>query len=328
MKVLVTGATGFIGSYVAEKLLEKGYNVRCLIRKTSNLRWIKDKNYELIEGSLSDINSLENATKDIDYIYHIAGNTSAKNIDEYIAGNCKGTTNLIEASLKNAPNIKRFIYVSSQTACGPALSEREPTDENSPLNPITDYGYSKKLAEEAIKTYIEKIPFTIIRPPAVYGPRDTEIYSIFKMIKSGLCCYMGFNKKMLSLVHIYDLADGIINSAETNSTLGKTYFITSESFYTWHQIYNIIKKELNKKITLNIYLPHFLVLTAGAITGFIGSFAKKPPVFNYQKGIDFIQQYWICSSKSATKDFGYRQKVSLEDGIKNTIKWYKDMKWL
>jgi nucleoside-diphosphate-sugar epimerase len=328
MKVLVTGATGFIGSFVAEKLLEKGYNVRCLIRKTSNLRWLENKNYELVEGSLSDIDSLENATKDVDYIYHIAGNTSAKNLNEYIEGNCNGTTNLIEAAMKNAPNIKRFLYVSSQTACGPALSKNEPTDEHSHLNPITDYGRSKKLAEESVKSYIGKIPWTIIRPPAVYGPRDTEIYSIFKMINSGLCCYMGFNKKLLSLVNVYDLADGIIDAAETTTTLGKTYFVTSETFYDWHYIYHLIKKELNKKITLTIYLPHFLVLTAGAISGFFGSFGKKPPVFNYQKGIDFIQPYWICSHKSATKDFGYRQKVSLEDGIKNTIKWYKDMKWL
>jgi nucleoside-diphosphate-sugar epimerase len=328
MNILVTGATGFIGSFVAEKLLAKGYNVRCLIRKTSNLRWLEGKNYELVEGSLSNINSLEKATQDVDYIYHIAGNTSAKNLDEYIQGNCNGTINLIEAALKNAPNLKRFIYVSSQTACGPALSLNNPTIEGLPLNPITDYGHSKKLAEEAVKSYIDKLPFTIIRPPAVYGPRDTEIYSIFKMINSRICAYMGFNKKILSLVYVDDLTDGIINSAEATTTLGKTYFITSEEFYDWKDIYNLIKKELNKNFTLNIYLPHFLVLGAGAISGFIGSFSKKPPVFNYQKGIDFIQQYWICSPKSATKDFGYRQKVSLQQGIKETIKWYKDMKWL
>ena len=328
MNVLVTGATGFIGSFVAEKLLEKNYNVRCLIRSTSNLRWLEGKDYELVEGSLSNIDSLETATKNVDYIYHIAGNTSAKNLDEYINGNRNGTINLIEAALKNAPNLKRFLYVSSQTACGPALSIDKPTTEDSPLNPITDYGYSKKLAEEALKSYIDKLPFTIVRPPAVYGPRDTEIYSIFKMINSGLCAYMGFNKKILSLVHVDDLSDGIITSAETQATLGKTYFITSEEFYDWKDIYNLMKKELNKKVTLNIHLPHFLVLGAGAISGFIGSFGKKPPVFNYQKGIDFIQQYWICSVKSATKDFGYRQKISLEQGVKDTIKWYKDMKWL
>jgi len=328
MKVLVTGATGFIGSYVAEKLLAKGYKVRCIIRPTSDLRWIKEKNYELIKGSLFDINSLEEATKDVDYIYHIAGNTSAKKLNEYIDGNCNGTINLINAAIKNAPNLKRFVYISSQTACGPALSLDAPSTEDSPLNPITDYGKSKKLAEDAIKSFIDKIPFTIIRPPAVYGPRDTEIFSMFKMINMRLCAYIGFNKKMLSLVHIDDLCDGMINAAEVNTTLGKTYFITSEEFYDWKHIYRLMKKELNKNITLNIYLPHFLVLAVAGLSGFLGSFAKKPPVFNYQKGIDFIQQYWICSPKSATKDFGYRQKVSLEQGIKDTINWYKDMKWL
>jgi nucleoside-diphosphate-sugar epimerase len=328
MKVLITGATGFIGSFVAEKLLNKGYDVRCIVRKTSNLRWIKDKYYELIEANINDISSLYKATEGVDYIYHIAGNTSAKNLEQYLQGNCIGTINLIEAALKNAPNLNKFLYVSSQTAAGPSISATEPITEEMPANPITDYGRSKKAAEEAIKKYTDKLPFTIVRPPAVYGPRDTEIYSIFKMIKMGLVAYMGFNDKLLSLIHVDDLSDGIILAAESRNSLGKTYFISSEEFYVWKNVYDLMKKYLNKKHTLNIHLPHFLVLTAGGISSFFGQFSNKPPVFNYQKGIDFIQSYWTCSTKSAFKDFEYRQKVPLEKGVADTISWYKEMKWL
>jgi nucleoside-diphosphate-sugar epimerase len=169
--------------------------------------------------------------KDVDYIYHIAGNTSAKNLEEYLFGNCQATINLMEAAIKVAPNLQRFLFVSSQTAVGPALSATEPATEDTPMQPITDYGKSKKAAEEAVHKYIGKLPFTIVRPPAVYGPRDTEIYSIFKTIKMGIVPYMGFNKKLLSLVNVFDLCDGIINAAESRNTLGKTYFVSSEEFY-------------------------------------------------------------------------------------------------
>ncbi|MDR0927455.1 MAG: NAD(P)-dependent oxidoreductase [Ignavibacteria bacterium] len=328
MKVLVTGATGFIGSFVAEKLLDKGYDVRCIIRKTSNLRWLEGKKYELVEASLSDIDSLKRATSGVDYIYHIAGNTSAKNLNAYIEGNCNGTINLVEAALSNAPNLQRFLYVSSQTAAGPALFANEPVTEDMPLHPITDYGKSKKAAEEALAKYIGKIPYTIVRPPAVYGPRDTEIYSIFQMIKMGLIAYIGFDKKLLSLIHVDDLSDGIIESAQSRNTIGKAYYISSDELYDWADIYALMKQSIGKKHCLSIHLPHFVVLAAGSVSGALGIFSSKPPVFNYQKAIDFIQPYWTCSTKSAAKDFGYKQKVSIQDGIANTVQWYKQMKWL
>jgi nucleoside-diphosphate-sugar epimerase len=328
MKALVTGATGFIGSYVAEKLLAKGYDVRITMRSTSNDRWLKGKAYECVNATLSDKDSLVAAAKDVDYIYHIAGNTSAKDLDGYMRGNCQGTINLLEAALEVAPNLQRFLYVSSQTACGPAISANEPLTEDMPMNPITDYGRSKKAAEEAVAKYVGKLPYTIVRPPAVYGPRDTEIFAMFKAIKMGIIPYMGFNKKLLSLIHVDDLSDGIIQAAEARTSVGKRYFISSETLYDWADVYAQIKQSLGKKHTLSIHFPHPIVLAAGALSGFFGSFGKKPPVFNYQKGIDFIQQYWICSVKSAMKDFGYRQHVSIEDGVRDTVRWYKDMGWL
>ena len=328
MKVLVTGATGFIGSHVADKLLAKGYEVRCMVRKTSNLRWVEGKDYELITASLSDTDSLEKAVEGVEYIYHVAGNTSAKDLDGYMQGNCQGTKNLVEAALKKTNNLQRFLYVSSQTAAGPAISLNEPTTEDMPMRPITNYGRSKKASEKMLASYSMTLPFTIVRPPAVYGPRDTEIFSIFKMIKLGLATYIGFDEKHISLVHSEDLSRGIIEAAESKRTLGKTYFISSEEFYTWGQIYKLMKKAFGKKNILSLKLPHSLVLTAGRISEFFGKFASKPPVFNYEKGIDFIQSYWICSTNSAHKDFNYSQQVSIEEGIKETIEWYRKMKWL
>lgn len=231
MKVLVTGGTGFIGSHLVDKLLAKNYDVRCLVRKTSNLRWLNGKNVKLVEASLFDAASLEELVAGVDYIYHVAGNVSAKNLEAYMQGNCQATINLIEAALKFTPNLQRFLFVSSQAAVGPALAQSEPSTVDTPLHPITDYGRSKAAAEESVQKYVGKLPFTIVRPPAVYGPRETEIYAIFKMIKLGIMPYMGFNKKILSIVNVFDLCDGIIGAAESRNALGKSYFISSEEFY-------------------------------------------------------------------------------------------------
>jgi len=328
VKVLVTGATGFIGSHVADKLLAKGYDVRCIARKTSNLRWLDGKNFEIVEASLDNPESLIKAVEGVDYVYHVAGLTFARNYEEFLKGNRDATANLISVVEKHAPNIKRFLFVSSQTVVGPAKSLYEPVDETTPRNPITSYGRSKKEAEDVVLSYKDKIPFTILRAPAVYGPRDTAIYDIFRTVKMGLGTMVGFRDKYISLIHSEDLSRGIIEAAESEKTKDEIYFVSSEEFYTWKQLINIIAEKMNKKFVLKIRLPHFIVLTVAAISEFLGKFSDKPPVFNYEKGIDFIQDYWICSTEKAKRDFGYRQMMSIEDGMQNTIEWYKQNKWL
>lgn len=328
MKVLVTGATGFIGSHVADKLLAKGYDVRCIARKTSNLRWLDGKNFEIVEASLDNPESLIKAVEGVDYVYHVAGLTFARNYEEFLKGNRDATANLISVVEKHAPNIKRFLFVSSQTVVGPAKSLYEPVDETTPRNPITSYGRSKKESEDVVLSYKDKIPFTIVRAPAVYGPRDTAIYDIFRTVKMGLGTMVGFRDKYISLIHSEDLSRGIIEAAESEKTKDEIYFVSSEEFYTWKQLINIIAEKMNKKFVLKIRLPHFIVLTVAAISEFLGKFSDKPPVFNYEKGIDFIQDYWICSTEKAKRDFGYRQMMSIEDGMQNTIEWYKQNKWL
>lgn len=328
LKVLVTGATGFIGSHVADKLLAKGYEVRCIARRTSNLRWLEGKDIQIISASLGDKASLREAVAGVDYIYHVAGLTFARNFDEFIAGNRDATRNLLEVASEFAPNLKRFLFVSSQTVVGPSPSLDKPIDETTPCNPLTSYGKSKKAAEDVVLSFKGKIPFTIVRAPAVYGPRDTAIFDIFRTVKMGLGTMIGFNEKFISLIHSEDLSRGIIEAAESTKALDNIYFVSSEEFYTWKQLIDIIGNKMGKKFILKLRLPHSVVLTVAGISEFFGKFSSKPPVFNYEKGIDFIQTYWTCSTQKAINDFGYRQKMSIESGMEDTIKWYKENKWL
>lgn len=328
MKALVTGATGFIGSQLVDDLLKKGYKVRCTIRKTSNLRWLKDKPIELVEASLSDVNSLERAVEGVDYIYHIAGLTAAKSYQEFLKANRDGTLNLLKAVEKVNPKIKRFLHCSSQTVSGPAESLNKPSTEDMPPNPISSYGKSKKAAEDEVLKFKDKFPITIVRPAAVYGPRDEDILGVFKTVKGGIGTLIGFSPKYVGLIHSYDLSIGMIQAAESENSISKIYFLSSEEFYTWQQILPLMKKAIGKNFFIPIKIPHCLVLSIAGISGFAGKFSKKPPILNYEKGVDFIQPFWVCSVENAKRDFGFSQTVSIEDGINLTAKWYKENNWL
>lgn len=328
MNILVTGATGFIGSHIADQMKEKGANIKCIVRKTSNLQWVENKGYELVEASLSDINSLKEVVKDVDIIFHSAGLTAAHNMDEFIRANVTGTKNLFEAAISNAPNLKRFVHVSSQTAVGPSDSKEEMSNESKAFNPLTSYGKSKKMTEDYLNEHKNKLPITIVRPPAVYGPRDVATLPMFKAAQKGIGTLIGFDDKYVSLISSMDLTRGIIESALSDNTIGETYFIASESYYDWTEIINAMGKAAGKEKILKIRIPHPFVKVIGNANGLIGKITGKPRVFDSEKSIDFIQKYWTCSVEKAKKDFGYKQKFSLEEGMKITFDWYKSNGWV
>lgn len=328
MKAFITGATGFIGSHVAEKLVARNIEVRCLARKTSDLKWLKGLPVELVEGSLSSADSLLKAVEGCDIVYHIAGLTAARSEEEFLRGNRDGTRNLVDAVLKAAPGIQRFVHVSSLAAVGPATALSAPADEKTPLHPITAYGRSKAAAEEVVMSVRDRLPITIVRPPAVYGERDSAILTFFQSVAKGLVPLIGFSEKHVSLVHSDDLSRGIVEAGLSANTVGKSYFVSSDEYYTWTQIGKVTAEVMGLRSPLTIKLPHALVMGIAGISGFFGRFSAKPPVLDYEKGLDIIQDYWVCSTEAAHRDFGYRQQVSLRDGIRRTVEWYKQQGWL
>ncbi|MCU0342942.1 MAG: NAD(P)-dependent oxidoreductase [Ignavibacterium sp.] len=323
---LVTGANGFVGSHLVDNLLSHGLRVRCLVRKSSNLKWLDKKNVEIFDSGLFDKDGLRKAFKDVNYIYHVAGVVKSKTKDGYFKGNVETTKNLLEVALENAPTVKRFLVVSSQTVSGPSL-EGKPVNEDSECKPITTYGRSKLEEERLVLSFKDKLPITICRAPAVYGERDTEIFIYFQTFSKGLTTTIGFNKKELSLIHAIDLAEGFYLASMSEKAKGEIYFISSEKFYTWQEINSITSKILNKKPII-IKVPHFLVYTIAAVAQFFAMFSSKPATLNIEKAKDITQQYWTCDTSKAMRDFGYKQKISIEEGIKKTCDWYIKMKWI
>ena len=328
MKILVTGATGFIGSHLVDYLLELGYDLRATIRKTSNLQWLKDKNIELVETNLNSIDDVCKVVQDVDYIYHVAGLVAAKDYHTFLKANRDATETLLKSCEQVNPNLQRFVLVSSQTVAGPSSSLENPQTEDDLPKPITSYGKSKLEGEKITLNYSEKIPVTIVRPPAVYGPRDTAIKDIFKLANKGIAPLIGFEDKFVSLIYVKDLVRGIVLAGESNISDGQIYFIKSHKFYTWNEIMDTMKIALGKKHLWKVKIPNNLVLALARISDFFGKFSNKPPVFDYEKGIDFVQKYWICSPEKARRDLDFISEISLEDGLIETAEWYKFMKWI
>ncbi|MEI7811026.1 MAG: NAD(P)-dependent oxidoreductase [Ignavibacteria bacterium] len=323
---VVTGANGFVGSHLVDLLINKGYIVRCITRKSSNLQWLDLKPVEIIDCGLSDQKALADAFKGAQYIFHVAGVVKSKKPEGYFKGNVETTRTLLEAALTAKESLRKIVIVSSQTACGPSL-EGKPVTEETPEHPITTYGKSKLEEEKLAKTYMDRLPVTICRAPAVYGERDTEIMIFFKTFNKGLMTTIGMKDKPLSLIHVTDLINGFYIAARSVKSAGQIYFIGSEKYYYWKEIGEVTSIVLNKKPRL-LKVPHCLVYIIAAIAQFFSIFSSKPATLNLEKARDIVQPAWTCSTAKAMRELGYSQHISLEEGIRKTCQWYNKMKWI
>ncbi|MBI4684720.1 MAG: NAD(P)-dependent oxidoreductase [Nitrospirae bacterium] len=321
MKALITGATGFIGSYLAEELVKRRYTVLCLVRKTSDLRWIEGLDVKLIHGDCLERESLLNAVVESDYIFHIAGLTKATNEKDFFAVNAGGTENLIRAVAEKNPNIKRFIYLSSLAATGPS-HDRTPVNEDTEPKPVSAYGKSKLEAEHIVLRYKGGIPVTIIRPPAVYGPRDRDFFTFFKMLKKGI--FLCWGKCYYSLLYVDDLVKGIIISAENEKAGGKTYNLSDGKIYSNYEIAEAIASAVGSK-PIRINIPKALM---PMFAGIGQKFFKRHAILNKDRAKDFQYPYWLCDSSKANNELGFLPKIGIKEGMKWTADWYRIHQWL
>jgi dihydroflavonol-4-reductase len=325
-RALVTGANGFVGSHLVEGLLERGYRVRGLVRKTSNLRWLSGLEFEHIYGDIADKDSLKGVFENVDLVFHSAGLTKAKNKEEYFSANAEGTRNLAEACLEENPKLQRLVYISSQAAVGPGADER-PLNENASCRPITDYGESKLAGEKIVLQHSSQLPITIIRPPAVYGPRDAGVLGFFKVVSKGFRVSFGKGESFLSLVYVKDLVDGIIQAAENPGSVGQIYFIADDKVYSWKEAFSIIATALDKR-TVPLRIPKSVVFFLAFISENFSKVLGKTAAFNTQKAKEITQRYWGLDVSKAKAELGYSPKYGFERGAAETVRWYQDMGWL
>jgi dihydroflavonol-4-reductase len=323
---LVTGASGFVGSHLVDRLVERGGQVRCLVRKSSKLKYLKHPGVEFVYGGLDAATDWDAALEGIDTVYHVAGLTFARRSQDYFTVNHKGTEAILSETLKRRNGIKRFVLISSLAAIGPGREGR-PVDEATAPHPVTPYGRSKLMAEEAVQAVRDLIPITIVRPPAVYGPRDYAIYEMFKSASRGLLPKIGRKDMRLSLVHARDLAEGIILAGESDSSPGRAYFISSEEVYSFSSVAELLGKAVGRQAR-TISIPRTVAFGVALAAEAAAAVFRKAPVINRDKVTDFSQECWGCSIDAAKRDLGYSPKVPLEAGLRDTFQWYKQEGWL
>ena len=326
MHILITGATGFIGGHLVESLHARGHRLRCLVRSTSNLSWIKHLPIEYVYGDLFDHAVLRTAVTGVECVYHLAGTTKAKSKAEYFRGNHLATENLLTAVLEANPTLKRFIHVSTQAAVGPSTGNVA-VDETTPFHPITSYGVSKMEAEKECLRVRDRLPITIVRPPAVYGPRDKDVFQFFNTMNKGLQPMIGFSTKRVSLIHVRDLVEGIILAGEHPEGVGQTYFISSERYYDWKEIGDLTAGVLGRKV-MRLRIPEACVYAIAGVAEVFSLVTGKAVLLNIEKARDIVQDAWTCSIAKAQRELGFRESLTLEQGVRETVAWCQAQGWM
>ena len=326
MKVLVTGGTGFIGSHLVERLVQEGHQVRCVAKDRLHSVFLESLGIELMLGDLNNGMDLEAMLDGVECIYHLAGVTRARVNRDYYEGNYLATKKFIEICARSSNKIKRFVHVSSQAAMGPAVNG-DPVTEEDVYHPVSHYGKSKMLAEKEVLRYRDKIPITIVRPSAVYGPRDKEMLQYFLLIKKHLQPLIGFGKKWLNFVYVDDLVSGLLLAGKHSKAEGESFFIGSDTSCTNEEIGNIVASILNSKL-IRIRIPHWLVFSVAAVAEGAGKLSGKPIFFNVQKAREAVQTGWIFSVAKARSRLGFAPRFSLLEGMKKTYQWYRQNGWL
>ncbi len=328
----VTGGTGFVGSHLVEALLERGYtDVRCLVR--SEAKWLEPLPVRQVRGDLSDIGALWDALAGVDYVYHVAGLTRAADAEAFYKANVQGTLNLLGAAREACPAVRKVLVTSSLAAVG--QSETPIADEATPLCPISLYGKSKAEMEAALarrnadeRAFAETLPLVIVRPPSVYGPRETDILTVFKTACKGIFPIVGLGKAPeLSLVYVRDLAHGMIDAAEREAAAGRTYFLGSEAQYSWEELRDAMAAALGKKL-LTVRVPQAMVGLVGAAAEMAGRAAGQYPPLNREKAREIRYACKMCDSGRAMRELGYRAPTSLAEGMQRTADWYKAAGWI
>jgi nucleoside-diphosphate-sugar epimerase len=328
----VTGGTGFVGSHLVEQLQNEDYaEVRCLVRKDP--KWLADLDVTRVSGDLGDDTDLESALSGVTHVYHVAGVTRSKDSATFIRANVDGTLRLLRAVESACPDVRRVLVTSTLAVVG--VSDELVATEETPLNPVSLYGRSKAVMEQRIadqeedgKRLHDRLPLTIVRPPAVYGPREQDILTFFRTVSRGVCPIIGGNRPdPVSLVHVDDLVAGMIGAAESDATIGETYFLGSAAPSTWEEIRDATVDVLGRRV-LTIRVPPVAVRLVGTLTETVGSLIGEYPPLNREKALEILEACKACSSQKAGSHFGYNPNVSLNEGIRSTIEWYRQEGWM
>ena len=328
MRILLTGASGFLGSHIAEQLDQQGAEVRALVRPTSDVRLLEGlERVALVNGTMSDKASLLAATEGVDGIIHAAGLVKARDPADFYETNEQGTANLLDAAKQNASDIERFVLVSSLAVMGPSRDGR-PVQPGASPSPVTHYGRSKLAAERAARAEAQALPITIIRPPMIYGPRDREILPFFKSVQLGVLPLTGSPSSKLSAIYVADCAAACIKALAANVPSGSTYYVEDGRLESLGGLIHHIERALGRRAWLRVPVPRFLMYAAALGSEVYGRILGRAVMLTRDKLNELLAPHWVCDSGEAQAALGWKPRISFEEGTRITGEWYRQEGWL
>ncbi len=329
MKILITGASGFIGSFIVEEAIKRGFETWAAIRKSSSKAYLQDEHIHFIELDFSSQEQLEEQLKGhaFDYVVHAAGATKCLHQEDFFRINTEGTQNFVKALLHLQMPLKRFIYISSLSIMG-AIREQQPYEEireSDEPKPNTAYGKSKLEAEKWLES--QPIPYVILRPTGVYGPRERDYFLQIQSIKSHMDFAVGFQRQDITFVYVTDVVQAIFLALEKGET-GRKYFLSDGEVYQSATFSDLVHEELGRPWWIRITAPIWLLRIITCAGDWWGRKTGKMSALNNDKFNILRQRNWRCNIQPARDELGYDPKVKLAEGVRRSIQWYKENHWL
>ncbi len=326
MKVLLTGATGFIGSHVAEALVRKGIDTRCLVRDKDRLGWLTDLPVEIVVGDCQEKSSLRQAVLDVDQVFHLAGATLAVAEKTFFEVNGLGTRNLVETCIEQNSRLEKFIYLSSQAAAGPCPGAGR-KNESDPCEPVSPYGKSKLLGEELALSHADELPLLILRPCAIYGPRDTGFLTLCQWLAKNINPCLFGPEQHISLCYVGDLVRAILLAAESQTRSGEIFFLSDGHDYRLAEIGDVFAQAMAIN-ALKLRLPRQLLFGMAFCAECFARVSGKPAILSRGRVREMGCANWLCDIGKAIEFIGFEPRITLAQGAALTVAWYRKEHWL
>lgn len=329
MKILITGASGFIGSFIVEEALQRGFETWAAVRRSSSREYLQDERIHFIELNLSSKEQLVEQLREhqFDYVVHAAGMTKCIDKRDFYRINTEGTKNLVTALLELQMPLKRFVFVSSLSVFG-AIREQQPYEEireTDTPQPNTEYGRSKLEAERWLEN--KEFPYVILRPTGVYGPREKDYFLMAKSIKQHSDFAVGYKRQDITFVYVTDVVQAVFLALEKGQT-GRKYFLSDGQVYQSTTFSDLIHEELGRPWWIRITAPIWVLRIITFFGEYVGRMTGKISALNNDKFNILKQRNWRCDIQPAINELGYHPQVDLKEGVRRSIKWYKENGWL